>query len=362
RFLPTVTTPAFNPITPGPSPPNPSFSDLSSISSLTTSSRQSLLTLSDSVTLYSSHVEYSTSESSDPQTPLTPPTPPVTPAPRITHRSRMAQPNVTSFHGGDEQENENPRDFINSVQRYFMDRDPPFDDASKVNYLKLCLKDGSPSAEWFLELDDDRKDTWAAALMAFNERWPQVRAATKTKGEKQEELEKARIGEADLGKKIKVNGVETWTHVAWADRVQRLVRAIPDDGSLLVKAARDNMAPSLRALVPHTNDTWATFTKAVREVSVIELREKMKDREELESLKRRGTQPPLTPLKALASMLSKVQLGPPLPPPNFGQTKTVSTPAHTAPATPKYRTDQEKWAIIERLPPPLPSTDANRAT
>ncbi|KAG6915874.1 hypothetical protein DXG01_009451 [Tephrocybe rancida] len=210
----------------------------------------------------------------------------------------MAQLNVTSFHGGDEQENKNLRDFINSIQHYFMDRDPPFDDTNKVGYLTLCLKDGSPAAEWLHELDDNNKDTWANVLVAFNERWPQIRAATKTKGEKQEELEKARIGEADLGKKIKVNGVETWTHVVWADQMQRLAKAIPDEGSLLVKSARNNMAPSLRALVPHTNDTWPTFTKAVQEVSVVELREKMKDREELELLKRRGPQPPPTPSKA----------------------------------------------------------------
>ncbi|KAG6823650.1 hypothetical protein H0H92_009536 [Tricholoma furcatifolium] len=88
--------------------------------------------------------------------------------------------------------------------------------------------------DWFTGLELAKKTSWATL---------------------QEELKEARITEEELGKKVAVNGVEVYTHFAWADRVERLAKAISDTNNLLVKGTRDGMAPSLRSLVPHTMDT-----------------------------------------------------------------------------------------------------------
>ena len=56
--------------------------------------------------------------------------------------------------------------------------------------------------------------------------------------EKQAELEGEKITEAELGKKVKVNGAEVYTHVAWANKVEKLAKAIPDNNNLLVVGCR----------------------------------------------------------------------------------------------------------------------------
>ena len=56
--------------------------------------------------------------------------------------------------------------------------------------------------------------------------------------EKQAELEGEKITEAELGTKVKVNGVEVYTHVTWANKVEKLAKVIPDDNNLLVVGCR----------------------------------------------------------------------------------------------------------------------------
>ncbi|KAG6808875.1 hypothetical protein H0H92_002491 [Tricholoma furcatifolium] len=276
----------------------------------------------------------------------------------------MPEIEINPFHGGADNESENARDFINKLKRAFMSRDCT--DEWKVQYFGLSLKDGGPAMEWYMDLEDGKKATWAALCLAFDERWPARRVATKTRAEKQEELSEARIREDELGSKVKVNGVELYSHVAWADKIEQLARMIPDNNNLLVKATRDSMAPSLRALVPSTNDTWATFCTAVRQVSVAELREKKQERAASERLKEdvkllRATQVPQTPSKALAVTLERVRLGAPIPAPYFGAPKNAA-PAQVQPAQQARvgGTDGEKWTIIQNLPPPPPKNEATR--
>ncbi|KAG6852276.1 hypothetical protein C0991_001364 [Blastosporella zonata] len=214
----------------------------------------------------------------------------------------------------------------------FMDR-ATYTDANKIEYFELSLKDGGPAAEWFKNLEEEKRLTWSALVTEFDERWPARQALVKSQEEKQEELKDARIMEAELGKKVTMKGVEVWMHIVWADKVQQLARAIPDNGNLLVSVARDNMAPSLRATVPPSNKTWDTFCKAVREVGTTELREKMAERKEAEQMKAElermrsnpNRQPPPTPLKVAAAALDRMKLGPTIPAPNFGPVQTSNS-------------------------------------
>ena len=83
-------------------------------------------------------------------------------------------------------------------------------------------------------LEPAKKTTWKDLCIAFKERWPERAIAQKSTVERQAELEGENITEAELGKKVKVNGTEMYAHVAWANKLERLAKAIPDNNNLLV--------------------------------------------------------------------------------------------------------------------------------
>jgi len=97
--------------------------------------------------------------------------------------------------------------------------------------------------------------------------------------EKQTELEGEKIMEAELGTKVKVNGVEVYAHVAWANKVERLAKAIPDTNNLLVIGYRRQLPPTLKALVKSSHDTWLSFCNAVHTIQPLDIKEE-KERQE----------------------------------------------------------------------------------
>ncbi|KAG6826890.1 hypothetical protein H0H92_014010 [Tricholoma furcatifolium] len=258
----------------------------------------------------------------------------------------MPEVEMTLFHGGTDQESENARDFINQIKKTFMKG--AVDDEFKIQFFEFSLKDGGPAAEWFAELPEEDKATWAALSKAFDARWPTRKAVVKTQQDKQEELTETKIKEEDLGSKVKVNGIDQYTHVAWADKIERFAKAIPDTNNLLVRATRDAIAPSLCALT----------------VNMADLRERKEERAATEKLKKdfrdiQASRVPPTPSKILAASLDRVQLGNPIPAPNFTATRQTTAAATTTPAK-NGRTDAQKWAIIEKLPAPPAASNATK--
>ena len=189
----------------------------------------------------------------------------------------------------------------------------------------------------------------------------------KTTAEKQTELEGERITEAELGTKVKVNGADVYAHVAWANRVEKLANAIPDNNNLLVVGCRRQLPPTLKALVSSSHDTWTTFCAAVRAIRPLEIEEEKERQEkqariegELQRVRQQQQrQPPTTPSSALGQAFRNFSVGP-ISQPRF---QPVATNAQ-GPAQPyrgPQRTDAEKLAIIERIPPPQPDTTTGRA-
>ena len=109
-----------------------------------------------------------------------------------------------------------------------------WDNEEKITYFETWLKSGSTAEQWFIDLVPAKKAMWKDLCIAFKERWPERPIIQKSTAEKQAELEGERITEAELGKKVKVNGTEMYTHVAWANKVEKLVKAIADNNNLLV--------------------------------------------------------------------------------------------------------------------------------
>ena len=273
--------------------------------------------------------------------------------------------NNEPFTGEDDDTNE-PRDFLKKVQRYIMAT--TWDNEEKIAYFETWLKSGSTAEQWFMSLEPAKKTTWKDLCIAFKERWPERAIAQKSTAERQAELEGEKITEAELGKKVKVNGTEMYTHVAWANKVERLAKAIPDNNNLLVVGCRRQLPPTLKALVSSSNDTWTTFCAAVRAIRPLDIEEEKERQDkqariegELQRVRQQQRQPPQTPSSALGQAFRNFSVGP-IPQPRFQPATTNFQPANSnnQGLSQQYkgpqRTDTEKLAIIGRIPPPHPDT------
>ena len=356
RFLPSITEAS---TTSGTSTP------LSSLPSL--SSSPSSITL----TLASSDQEGDSGAS----TPIYPPPPPSTPSiPYITLQIPTSQPkpqpadmadkNSSEPFTGEDDDTIDPRDFLKRVQRYLMAT--TWEDVDKVEYFETWLKSGSTAEQWFRGLEPAKKKTWKELCSAFKERWPERAIVQKSTAEKQAELEGEKITEAELGTKVKVNGTEVYSHVAWANKIEKLAKAIPDNNNLLVVGCRRQLPPTLKALVSSSHDTWTAFCGAVRAIRPLDIEEEKEKQDkqariegELQRVRQQQRQPPQTPSSALGQAFRNFSVGP-IPQPRFQQ-----GPSNTQGQPQQYRgpqrTDAEKLTIIARIPPPQQDTAAGWA-
>ena len=189
----------------------------------------------------------------------------------------MAERRSDELFAGDDNDTVDPRDFLKRVQHYLMAM--AWEDEEKVNYFETWLKSGSMAEQWFRGLEAAKKATWRDLCTEFKERWPERPIVQKSTAEKQAELEGEKITEAELGTKVKVNGMEVYAHVAWANKVEKLAKAIPDNNNLLVVGCRRQLPPTLKALVSSSQDTWSTFCTAVRAIRPLDIKEE-KERQE----------------------------------------------------------------------------------
>ncbi|KIJ95436.1 hypothetical protein K443DRAFT_683019 [Laccaria amethystina LaAM-08-1] len=277
----------------------------------------------------------------------------------------MADRNSDKLFTGDEDDTLEPRDFLKRVQRFLMTT--TWEDEGKVTYFETWLKSGSTAEQWFRDLEGAKKNTWTELCKAFKERWPERPIVQKSTAEKQAELEGERITEAELGTKVKVNGAEVYAHIAWANRVEKLAKAIPDNNNLLVVGCRRQLPPTLKALVSSAHDTWTTFctaVRAIRPVDIEEEKEKQNKQARIEGKLQRvrqqqQRQPPQTPSSALGQAFRNFSVGP-IAQPRF-QPATTNSQGPPQQFRGPQRTDTEKLAIIGRILPPHPDTAAGWA-
>lgn len=292
------------------------------------------------------------------------------------------------FWGDDEHEDENPRDFINAIERQFSLK-TNISDAQKLRTFELNLKAGSVANQWWDGLSSGDNDTWEHLVASFAKRWPNKPPTVKTVEEKQAALERTTITEEEVGKRVKVKGVEEFAHVVWADKVERLAAAIPDTNGLLIGAVRKKMPRILQKVTGSGHTDWALFCKAVRTATLSQIdeareeeREARRVREELKKLQdaRSAT------TRDLTSSFQRFTIGTPSPTPRFPtlrnqtpqtQQNRSTTPMFnannpfanaTSPNTqnqPPYRQNRlptERMADVVRLALPIhPNTPAGRA-
>ncbi|KIJ90313.1 hypothetical protein K443DRAFT_15340 [Laccaria amethystina LaAM-08-1] len=231
----------------------------------------------------------------------------------------MADQKGDELFAGEDDDTTDPRDFLKRVQRYLMAM--TWEDEEKVEYFETWLKSRSAAEQWFKSLEAAKKMTW------------------KELSEKQVELEGEKITEAELGTKVKVNGREVYAHVAWANKVEKLVKA----------------------LVNSLHDTWTTFCGAVRAIRPLDIEEQKERQEkqtwmegELQRVRQQQRQPPSSPSSVLGPAFRNFSVGS-IPKPRF-QPVATNTQAPQQQYRGPQRMDAKKLSIIACIPQPHPNT------
>ena len=301
--------------------------------------------------------------------PATTPSPkkPPTPLPATlaeTDWEEMAAEVITPFHG--DKEDENPEDFLRAFYRRMGDKS---DNVKKAQF-PYYLQADSVADDWYGDLKDDEKKTWADIETAFKKRWPRKKQVKKTDEEYEDEIMGRKLKTEELGKKEKVAGREIYTHIAWADKMATSVKGAKwEKTTNHLRQVRKDLPNILREKVGTGHQDWDAFLKAVREIDIEYIRDSMDIRSKeqavidqrfrmLESLSKSPTAPLRHQLSSVAiSSQPTVQnppvVGDPFVTPSGGQ---GNLKFQTNPAAPRQNAGRAPFTGPR--PPPTPEQRA----
>ena len=180
-----------------------------------------------------------------------------------TETEGMAPETVTPFHG--DKEDESPEDFLWAFYRRIGNK---IEDSRK-NQFWYYLQANSVADEWFTDLDDEEKKMWKDIEIAFEKRWPQKKQVKKTEEEYKDEIVRRKLKAEDLGKKEIVVGRETYTHIAWADKMEMSVKGAKwEKTTNQLWQVRKSLPNILREKVGTGHADWEAFLQDVRDVDI----------------------------------------------------------------------------------------------
>ena len=219
--------------------------------------------------------------------PTSSPLPPQLPLPQITPATDdMATEHVTPFHG--DKEDENAEDFLRSFFRRMGNNNDEVKKAQFPNYLQA----DSAADDWFIDLGEAEKKTWADIETAFRKRWPRKKQFKKTVEEYEEEIASQKLKTEDLAKKEKVAGREVYSHIAWADRMATIIKGAKlEKTTTHIRQVRKELPVILREKIGTGHADWDDFLQAVRDVEMDHIRDSMdiwnKEQAEQKAMERR---------------------------------------------------------------------------
>ena len=192
---------------------------------------------------------------------------------------------VDIFHG-DGREGENPQNFLRAFRREMRALATTNDqDIAKafVDYLGAS----STADIWFESLTTATQESWAALEAEFITRWPRVTQAKRTEQEIERELLSTLLTEKELGEKVKIGGVDVWSHIAWADKITILVNeADIASKTTHIWQVRDKMPDAIKDVVKSTHANWTAFLQAVRDVDLQHIRDAVVKRKKEDDTRR----------------------------------------------------------------------------
>jgi hypothetical protein len=197
----------------------------------------------------------------------------------------MPSNNVDIFHG-DGREGENPQNFLRAFRREMRSLSTT-DDGDIAKAFVDYLGASSQADLWFDDLNAATQESWNLLEPAFDARWPRIKQAKRSEQEIERELLSTALIDEELGTKVKVGGVDVWSHVAWADRVAILV----NEAGLASKTThiwqvRDKLPDAIKDTVKSTQADWNTFLQAVRDVDLQYIRDAVAKRKKEEDVRK----------------------------------------------------------------------------
>jgi hypothetical protein len=160
---------------------------------------------------------------------------------------------------------ENAQDFLCAFNRAMGDKS----DDQKAKQFPNYLRADSEADDWWLGLSAVVHGKWESVEDAFMLRWPRAVVVRKTSMEYEEELLALMLKAQDLGKKEEVAGREVYTHIAWADKMQKLAKgAGVEGGSTYIGQVRKALPLLIKEKVGGSHATWALFLTAVHAIDI----------------------------------------------------------------------------------------------
>jgi hypothetical protein len=184
----------------------------------------------------------------------------------------MPTNNVDIFHG-DGREGENPQNFLHAFHREM--RSLTTTDNKEIARAFVDYLGASSQADlWFEDLPQATQQSWTLLEVAFIARWPRITQAKRSEQEIERELLNTLLEEKELGEKVKIGGVEVWSHVAWADKITILVNeANVASKTTHIWQVRDKLPDAIKDVVKSTHADWTAFLQAVHDVDLQHIRD-----------------------------------------------------------------------------------------
>ncbi|KAG1854360.1 hypothetical protein C8R48DRAFT_590732 [Suillus tomentosus] len=187
------------------------------------------------------------------------------------------------FHG---KESENAQNFMRSTEAYFL-INRITDETTKVALFSALISAGSQADHWWTNLDAQYKSTWTTVKAAFETKWPTITVAGKTTLEYQKELLALRLKEEDVGERITLAEITTWSHIHFHNQLKTLVQdAGVANAPVLIHPVRDALPRVLRDLTTPAPPDWDTFLNEIKDVNVDILQDKVKREKEKKEAER----------------------------------------------------------------------------
>ncbi|KAH7905959.1 hypothetical protein BJ138DRAFT_1094655, partial [Hygrophoropsis aurantiaca] len=200
-------------------------------------------------------------------------------------------PETVIVFNGDGTDTVSPQDFMRAYRRSMIAANIT-DDQERAQNFEFYLRTGSVADQWYASLPVATRNSWALLVMEFNDRWEPREAVKKTQQQLEEELSTLKLESKDLGKVVSVGGLDTYTHVVWAQEILRLAKeAGIENSNTLTWSVRKNIPTIMKELIPATHSSWATLARAVEQAPIEKIKEgaekERRRQEEADAMKNR---------------------------------------------------------------------------
>jgi hypothetical protein len=192
------------------------------------------------------------------------------------------------------------------------------DEAMKVVIFSTFIYAGLQADIWWNELAASKKTMWADVKKEFKAQWPAIVVAAKSQLDYQKELLALRLKEEDLGERITVAGVSTWSHLHYHGCLQKLVQDAGVANALVfIHQVREGLPRVIRDLTLPVPATWEAFLDKIKKANVDTIQDKAKREKEKKEMERaqnariaRLESRQMDPVEALCMQMQRAMLQP----------------------------------------------------